>query len=184
MSRDVTSSSVLTNHHINTSYYDSVALDIARDLVKSHTEDYFFFQYDADEWVLVFSNDARTENGFDFSAFDCTTVVIYRDDTTVPDNHSISLNGTSTEFGATPNVENISLTGSLSDSYIQSQWKIYYILNNNMHVYNTEYMVYSDTCKYMPKLREGVDYYAFAAFFLAGLIVCFRLADRIFRRVY
>ena len=67
MSRDCTSIQVLTNHHVDTAVYDSSALQIAKDIVSSHTEDYYFFQFDDDEYVLVFSNDARTENGYDFS---------------------------------------------------------------------------------------------------------------------
>ena len=182
MSRDCTSIQVLTNHHVDTAVYDSFAVDIAKDIVASNNKDYYFFQYDDDEYVLVFSDDASTENGFDFSAHNCTAIILYRTDTTFTENRSLLLDGTSTEVGATPNVQNITLSGTYADASVQSAWQMYFVLGD-MHVYNSEYMVYSSVSGYMPKLKEGVDYYVYAGLFLALSVIVFRLLDRIFGRV-
>ena len=184
VSHDVTSVSVLTNHHIDTSYYDIFAVELARDAVKTHNQDYYFFQYDDDEYVLILSHDMTTENGFDCSAHDVTCIVFQRIDTTYTEHDSMTISGTITEVGAPPRVDDVALSGSVSHSDSQTSWKTYLVIGDGVHVYNSEYTVYSDCCPYMPKLREGVDYYAVAAFILAGIIISFKLADRIFRRVY
>lgn len=181
---DVTSSSVLTNHHVDTAVYDQFVLEIARDLVKGHNEDYYFFRFDDDEYVLIFSDDMVTENGFDCSAHDCTCIVLFREDIIIPDSNAISLSGTITEVGVTPSVDDIILSGDVTADQIESQWKEYLVLADGVHVYNSEFLVYSSVCEYMPKLVEGVTYYAWSAFALCFGIIGFKLIDRIFRRIY
>lgn len=184
MSRDITSSQVITNHHIDIAVYDSFAVEWARDIVKGHTTPYYFFRFDDDEYILIFADDMVTENGFDCSAHDCTCLVLFREDTTITDHNTIGLTGTITEIGTPPKVDDVSLTGDISESDIQSQWKQYIVLADGIHVYNSEYLVYGSECEYMPKLVEGVTYYAWSAFALCFGIIGFKLIDRIFRRIY
>lgn len=184
MSRDVTSSQVITNHHIDTAVYESYAVEWARDIIKDHNQDYFFFRYDDDEYILIFADDLISENGFDCSAHDCTCLVLYREDSTITEHDSIGLNGTITEIGTPPKVDDVSLTGDISRSSTDYQWKEYIVIADGVHVYNSEYVVYGSQCAYMPKLAEGVSYYAFAAFSLAFAVIGFRLIDRIFKRIY
>lgn len=184
MARDVVSSNVITNHHVNTSTYDTFAIDWARDLVKGHATPYYFFRYDDDEYVLIFSDRMKTESGFDCSAYDCTCLVLFREDSTINYHNTIGLSGTITEIGTPPKVDDVSLSGNISESDTESQWKEYIVLADGVHVYNSSYLVYASECEYMPKLVEGVSYYAFAAFCLALGIIGFRLLDFIFKRIY
>lgn len=184
MARDAVSSQVITNHHVNISSYDTFAVDWARDLVKGHATSYYFFRYDEDEYILIFSDDMVTENGFDCSASDCTCLVLFREDSNIIDHNSIGLTGTITEIGTPPKVDDVTLSGDVSESVIESQWKEYIVFADGVHVYNSEYLVYGSECEYMPKLVEGVSYYAFAGLALAVGVIAFRLLDFIFKRVY
>lgn len=187
VSKDV-SSSTLTSFHVSYADCDTnfqYALSLARDTVKGHLEEYYFFQYDDDEYVLLLSDDMQAFNGTDCSASGVVAVVFWRQDVSVPRSESISLQGTITEVGATPSVDDVLLSGSVSaPDDVTSTWSIYQVSVDSLHVYNSSYICYSSVGEYQPKLVEGVSYYAFAGFVLALGVIGFGLVDRIFRRIY
>lgn len=181
--QDVTSST-LTSFHVSMYTYDPVVIDMARDYVKGHLEDYYFFQYDEDEYVLILSDDLQSPENTDCSAADCRVIVFYRIDSVSTSSSSVSMSGTITEAGATPSVDSVSLSGSVSDTVVSSVYQALSISVNSLHIYNSEWVVYSSVSPVTGKLVEGVNYYAFAGFCLALGIIAFNLIDRIFKRVY
>lgn len=188
MSRDVTAST-LTSYSVSVGSGDAnfqTALELAKDCIKGHLEDYYFFQYDDDEYVLLLSYDMQAyDSSNDCSAYDVTAIVFWRDDVSVPVSRSVSLQGTITEVGATPSVDDVLLSGSVSDDpAISSTWHVSNFSVDSLHVYNTSYICYSSVGDYYPKITEGVSYYAYAAFVLCFGVIAFKLVDRIFRRVY
>ena len=168
---------------VDTFTYDETVFTMAHDLVKGHLEDYYFFQYDDDEYVLIFSNEMQVDSNA-MSCGYCHVVVYQRLD--IPDtvSDSVNLTGDITEVGASPSVDSISLTGSVSSMQYTHKYKVFDFSMPSIHVYQNGYAYYSSVGDYAPKLVEGVSYYAFAAFVLCFLVIAFRLTDRIFRRFY
>lgn len=168
---------------VDTFVFDETVFSMARDTVKGHLDDYYFFQYDEDEYVLIFSDDMQVDdNGMSCGL--CHVVVYQRLDIPITESDSISLTGDITEVGATPSVDTVSLTGSVSSSGYEHKYKTFEFGMPSIHVYQQGYCYYSSVGEYAPKLVEGVSYYAFAAFVLAAGIIGFNLIDRIFKRVY
>ena len=184
MSQDCTSTSVLQNKHVDTFVYDQEAIDIARDCVKGSLEHYYFFQFDSDEYVLIMADDIQTiDNSFHFSAFDCTVYVFYKEVTTVNNKNNIKLDGTIGSIGTNTSVEDVLLAGTVDNKIDTVTWQIHTFPSETAHIYNTDYLAYGDYGN-LPRLVEGVSYYAYAAFALCLGIIGFRLLDRIFRRIY
>ena len=168
---------------VDTFIPDSSVIDLARDSVKGHLEDYYFFQYDEDEYVLIFSDSMQVdENGMSCQL--CRVVVFQRLD--IPDSvsSSLALSGDITEVGATPSVDTVSLSGSVDSVTYTHSWKSFEFGMPSIHVYQRGYVYYSSVGEYAPKLNESGDYFAFAGFALAVGVIAFKLLDRVFRRVY
>lgn len=178
------SAATLTSFHVSMYTYDQIVLDMARDYVKGHLEDYYFCQYDDDEYILILSDDLQSPENTDCSAADCQVIVFWRNDSVATSSSSVSMSGTITEAGASPSVDSVSLSGSVSDTVVSSVYQALPLTVNSLHIYNSEWVVYSSVSPVTGKLVEGVNYYAFAGFCLALGIIAFNLIDRIFKRVY
>lgn len=183
MSYDVSTATVLQNKHVDTFEYDETVVQFARDCVKGSLKEYYFFQYDEDEYVLIQSDDCQYINNFHFSSFQSHVTVFYKEESTFTTRDDISLNGTISQIGATPNVSDVILTGTVSDSDIITTWKVYTFEAESTHIYDdANYMTYSSFGE-LPKLCESGDYYAYTGILLAACCIVFGIVDRIFSRV-
>lgn len=181
---DVQTNSVVA---VSTAVYEESAISAAKAVLQGSHEDYYFFQYADNDYVLLVGD-------ITFNALGCETglVTVYEFVTfpvssarsvTIPFSGSQSGNyGGSDGAGGF----NGSVTGN-STIQIQSETKynvsMYVTSAENIIVTNSNSLVYGSGSM-LPHLIEGVENYAFAAFWLTLCVICFKLFDRIFRRVY
>lgn len=170
----------LTGVNISTAVYDHGIIEAAKACLEGETGDYYFFQYDASHYVLVVSDDVViTPTTFDAS--DCLVTVFEAVTTRSPYVVSVPVSG--------------SIGGTMGGGYFQgsgqltqySETTVYYAATSQVDSVSVRnpsfYLTYSSFQGY-PHLIEGVQNYAVAAFILCFIILCFKLIDRIFRRVY
>lgn len=171
----------LSNVSMTRATYLPQCVDIARDFLQGYTDDYFFFQYDIDTYVLLYDFDGDyiiSPAGFSLTNGSCSVFEIDRgvagstgysghitgalvgDDTQVFTNCDITLN---------------------QPEYSYSTYVISY--NGNISVNTSNRLAYSSVDS-MPHLIEGVQNYAFLAVSLFVGFCVFRLCDRLFRRLY
>lgn len=170
---------VLTGVQVSVADYDSAVLDAARGALEGYTDDYYFFQYNVDTWVLVMYDDGIV-SPFGISATDATVIQIGRNVVDIPYSVSHNVHGTlvGTEEqifnGSYYTTEHTYTTSYFIDSYTAA----------SVVVQNPDgYLVYGSAPN-MPHLIEGVQNYEYAQTFLLVGICLFVLFDRIFRRVY
>ena len=172
---------VLTSVSVSSAAYDSMLLDAVKGSLEGVYDDYVFFQYDSTHFVLLISDDiSYVPSQFTVKAPLVMTFekVVSR----IPYNVSIPASG--------------SLGGSMGGGYWQgsstlteySETVQYFCssvsYDSDITVNNpSDYMLFS-SFQGFPHLIEGVQNYAFAAFLVCAAVLAFRLADRIFRRVY
>lgn len=173
---------------VSTAIYEESAISAAKAVLQGSHADYYFFQHSDNEYVLLVGD-------ITFHTFGCQTglVTVYdfvvspvssARSVTVPFSGSQSGN-----YGGSDGVGgfNGSVSGN-STIQIQSDTKynvsMYVTPADNITVTNNNNCLVYGSYSMLPHLVEGVENYAFAAFWLALAVVCFKLFDRIFRRVY
>lgn len=173
---------IVTNTAINVSVanYDAVCLDAARGILEGYTGDYYFFQYNSDTWCLLLYDDSVMVGTYGLDATDCTVYNIGKTSTDIPYTVSNSMNGTlaGTEQQIFTGAYYTTLHNTTTNYYITSYHKDSVSIRNS-----SGYLVYGSN-ENLPHLIEGVQNYAFTGVFICLCIVCFKLFDRIFRRVY
>lgn len=159
----------------------SEVVQIARDCAAGYASDYFLFQYDADEWVLVLT-DALTvgESSFDcegFSAYDIQYVdrshIVTRD---------ISGNLIGVEAGAA--AEHFSGDYEVSEAR-PAFCRLFYetFEENELHVSTSEHAILYASVKGYASLYDSSSYYSFATVILLSGICMFYLINSIFKKV-
>lgn len=172
---------------VTTAIYEESAISAAKAVLQGSHEDYYFFQYANNDYVLLVGD-------ITFNALGCETglVTVYEFVTSpVSSARSVTIpfsGSQSGQYGGSDGAGGFS--GSVSGNstiQIQSDTKynvsMYRYAANNVTVTNSNSLVYASSAS-LPHLIEGVENYAFAAFWLALAVICFKLFDRIFRRVY
>lgn len=171
---------VLTNVSVSVADYDSAVLDAARGVLEGYTGDYYFFQYNIENWVLVMYDGDSVVSPFGLVASDCNIVQFRK--TVVDTPYSVSHNFHGTLVGTEEQI----LNGSFytTEHQITTSYKITSYHRDNVSISNSDgYLVYGSAPN-LPHLIEGVQNYAFAGFALCLCVLSFKLIDRIFRRVY
>ena len=161
------SAASLGSYHVEHATVDSqyeFALSLARDFVKDYTGDYYFFQFDADEYCLILSDDIGTTST-DASIFGGTVYVFQC--TPCEDSQTVELAASASDPEITTTVYEIQ--GSLSSA--RYDWSFTSFSIDGCHIYNGEYIYYSSVGVHGARLSEGVTYYAYSFAFL-GLVVC------------
>ena len=171
---------------------DSAVIDAARGVLQGYTGAYYLFAYDTDDYCLVLSDDATFVNvggfyGVDMA--DCQVIQFRRVDTPVSHSQQLpysgSINGTVTgiESGG---LLHASESGNITNQYttITSEYFMMTYQRSSVKVSNPSGYLCYGSADNLPKLVEGVQNYAFLAVCLAVAVIAFRLADRLFRRVY
>lgn len=156
-------------------------LQIARDCVSGYSGDYFLFQYDADEYVLVLSDSLeQAESAFNcesFSAYDIQYV-----ENTVTVQRSISGNLVGFEDGAA--AEHFS--GSF-DAVEQrpSFYRLFYdtFEDTELHVSTADHAILYASVNGYASLHDASSHYGFATVVILSGMVMFYLINSIFRKV-
>ena len=169
--------------------YDSLLLDTVKGCLSGYIGGYYFFQYDDDDFCLILSDDYDYSSTGVFTASDCEVFQFRRivDTTsrtiTIPfsGNQSGTYTGSDGAGGFTG-----SLSGSSSvqvyDSSVSYCMMSYSV--SSVSVSNPDLILAYGDSEYLPHLQSGGDYYAFFAVCAFCAVVAFKLADRLFRRVY
>ena len=186
-----------TSLAVSSATYPQTVLDAAAGVLENCYNDYYFIQFDSDEYLLIvgdieFNGLSCSSDNFDayvFQAVDVSSAQTY----TIPFSGSSS-GSQSGGYGGSDGTGgyNGSNSGTVSGNSTLSivTEKKYNILFDYVHqpgeitISNTNSFLCYGSADYMPHLVEGVQSYAFAAFCLACGVIGFRLADRIFQRIY
>lgn len=177
-----------TSVSVSSAVYTQDVLAVAQSILAGRYEDYYFFQYAANDYVLLIGD-------ISFVGLGCVTdtVDVYEFVTSpVSSSQSIQIpfsGSQSGQYGGSDGAGGFS--GSVSgNSTIQIQtdtrYNVTYAYTSSVEhvtITNSSYLVYG-SAPTLPHLIEGVENYAFAAFFIAFGIIAFKLVDRILRRVY
>lgn len=174
---------------VSTAVYTEDVLHCAQRIVSGRfADEYYFFQYAANDYVLLVGD-------ISFVGLGCVTgdIEVY-EFVTSPVSSTQSINipfsgSQSGQYGGSDGAGGFS--GSVSgNSTISIQTDTRYNVTyaytanvSNVTITNNSYLVYG-SAPTLPHLVEGVENYAFAAFALALGVISFKLVDRIFRRVY
>ena len=178
----MTSTQIVSSVTVVQSSYDACVLDAAKGILEGYTEAYYFFQYNADTWVLImFDNNHGVPTSTGLLASDCTVVHIGKDTTTNTTTLQYPYSGTL--YSDPPG----HISGSYNLPYVQTV--THYFITDSYHldtvaIQNPQGFLVYGSGQNMPKLIEGVQNYAFTGVFICLCIVAFKLFDRIFRRVY
>ena len=174
---------------VQTGVYTADCLEIAKSILEGETSDYYFFQYAANEYVLLVGD--IEFSGVGCVASECAVYDFLCSPVQSVQTVQIPFSGSqSGQYGGSDGAGGFS--GSVTgNSTIQIQSDIRYNVTyayqasaQNISVTNSGgYLVYG-SAQQLPHLIEGVQNYAFAAFALAWAVICFKLLDRLFRRVY
>lgn len=173
---------IVTSTAINVSVadYDAVCLDTARGILEGYYGEYYFFQYNADTWCLILYDTDSLSSILGLRAENCTVFNIGKDETV--SNYTVQYPFSGSLVSETPG--HISGDYSLPRQTVIKNYKITCYTVDSVDIRNPSgYLVYG-SANNMPHLIEGVQNYAFTGVFICLCIVCFRLFDRIFRRVY
>ena len=177
-----------TSVSVTSAVYSQDVLACAQSILAGRYEDYYFFQYSSNDYVLLVGD-------ISFVGLGCVTdgVEVFEFVTSpVSSTQSIQIpfsGSQSGQYGGSDGAGGFS--GSVSgNSTIQIQTDTRYNVTyaytaniNHVTVTNSGYLVYGSNPN-LPHLVQGVDFYAFSLVFIALGVVCFKLFDRIFRRVY
>lgn len=173
----------LTSVSVQLGQYTQDVVSIAENCLEGCHDDYYFFQYDSLRFVLI-TGDLDFKNGV-LTADEAQVIVITRNKQLIPHNNSISAPFTGNYFGSGAGSVNGSSSFSYVDRYDELITYYYdYYTGYNISVSNSLGLLAYGSFDGLPHLIEGVQNYAFAGFLLAFGVIAWRLADRLFRRVY
>lgn len=167
-----------------------VAKNLAREYLEGCTEDYLFFYNGRGvlsptqsfvQFILIRSDDIS--KGVNYVATDCMITQIYVVSNTVSSSSSFTFSGSSVDIGSDP-VGSFSGSGSISNYDVEYQTAGFSYHRDTVEVESiVDNVIYSSLDNH-PHLIEGVQNYAYCAFCVAFAVIMFKLADRLFRRVY
>ena len=172
---------VLSSVSITKATYPEQCVTIAKDFLQGYYEDYYFFQYDVDTWVLLYDFDGDysiSPAGFSLTSGSCSVFEIDR-----------AIGGTSSKTGHITGAlvgDDTQVFTNCDISLSEPEYSYYtYVISysGNISVSSSGRLAYGSVDS-LPHLIEGVENYAFAAFAFALGVVAFRLCDRLFRRIY
>lgn len=182
----------LVGINVQSDVADSYVIDAARGYLGGYTGAYYLFAVDSSNYCLVLADSAQfvqVGNSYYTEMSDCQVIQFTRVDTSVNHTSNIpysgSVNGTVTgiESGG---ILHASSSGSSTYTYTTTDTKYYCIhyQRASVKVSNPDgYLTYG-SADYLPHLVEGVENYAFLAVCCFCAVCAFKLADRLFRRVY
>ena len=173
---------VQTLYQITVSAYvqNDLVLDVARSFLEGYDGAYYFYQHDLDTYCLLydFQGDWSISNiGCDIAG-GCKVYqidVMSGTHTDIQDSITGTLLGTEEQY----------FSGTYTHREVSHPIKAEsYVYNSAVSVSNSQsYLVFSSENMH-PHLIEGVQNYAYAAFWFAIGICIFKLSDRLFRRIY
>lgn len=177
---DITSGTELHSKTLTSATYEGRSVEIAKDFLQGYTEDYYFFQYDIDTYVLLYDfQDSYTISpaGISVSGGCSVFEIDMAYGAQIPETYNITgaLVGDDTQV-----LTNVQATKN-ENSRVYQTYSVYY--SGDISVSRNGKLCYSSVGDY-PKLIEGVQNYAFTAFMLAVGVISFKLFDRLFRRIY
>lgn len=168
----------LTSVNVQTMQKDDAVMDIARDYLEGYYGDYYFFQYAIGDYVLLYDleNAVIDADGMTADACQVVEIKVASGLPLIVDEYQINLLDVGTDAAI--------YRGSARQTHYTNSYKSYTAYYpNSISVSRNDNVCYSSAENY-PHLIEGVQNYAFAGFILAVGIIIFRLADRLFRRIY
>ena len=178
-----------TSISVQSAVYTEDVLAVAQSVLSGqYIEDYYFFQYAANDYVLLVGD--ISFNGLGCVANDCEVYEFLTSPVSSTQSIQIPFSGSqSGQYGGSDGAGGFS--GSVSgNSTIQIQTDTRYNVTysyrssvQNVSISNSSYLVYGSSNE-LPHLVQGVEYYAFTIIFIAVGVILFNLADRIFRRIY
>lgn len=178
---DISTGNELHSKTLTTATYDGRSIEIVKDFLQGYTDDYYFFQYDSDTYVLL----------YDFQ----DSYVISPAGITVSGGCSIYEIDLSSGSVALGRSDIYNITGSLvgddtqvftnaaatrAGSVIYQTYTSYY--SNDISISRNYKLCYSSASDY-PKLIEGSERYAFAEIFLLVIFFISVSLDLVFRRI-
>lgn len=168
----------LTSVTVQQMHYDEQVLSIASDYLNGYSGDYFFFQYAIGDYVLLYDLDNPVIDADGLTCNGCQVVElkIASGLPLIVDEYQINLTDVGTDVGV--------YSGSARQTHYTSSYKSYSVYYPNpVSVNCNDFVCYSSADGY-PHLVEGVENYAFLAVCFAVGVICFKLFDRLFRRIY
>ena len=168
----------LTSVQVQTMHKDEAVMGIARDYLQGYYGDYYFFQYAIGDYVLLydFDNPDISDEGLTADGCQVVEIKVASGLPIIVDEYEINLIDVGTDAAI--------YRGNARQSHYTDSYKSYTAYYpNSISVSRNNNVCYSSAENY-PHLIEGVQNYAYAAFVLAVGIIIFRLADRLFRRIY
>lgn len=159
----------------------SEVVQIARDCVAGYAGDYFLFQFDADEWVIILS-DALTvgASSFDCEGFDAYVIQYVQNTVTVQNDISGNLVGF--EEGAA--AEHFSGSYEVTES-CPSFYRLFYdeFEEKELHVSTAEHAIIYASVKGYASLHDASAHYDFASVLLLSGMIVFYFINSIFGKV-
>lgn len=172
---------------VSQSSFSSDCVSIAASFLEGCTDDYYFFQYDDDVYILLYGDLEISSSGC--SSDSCHCVIIWRDESSVSHIESIPFSGSHTsDFVGMRDTGYVhgSVTGNSSLTVTDVTYSYFSAVSDvvDVSVSNDDYYLVYSSADNFPHLIEGVQNYAFAGFLLCFAVLAFKLGDRLFRRIY
>lgn len=168
----------LTSVSVQQMHYDEDVLSIASDYLNGYSGDYYFFQYAIGDYVLLYDLDNAVIDEEGLSCDGCQ-VVEFKIASGLPlivDEYQLNLLDVGTDAAI--------YRGTARQTHYTNSYKSYSVYySGSVSVSRNDYVVYSSAENY-PHLIQGVENYAFIAVCIAIGVICFKLFDRLFRRIY
>ena len=172
---------VLSSVTLTKATYQEKCVDIAKDFLQGYTEDYFFFQYDVDTYVILYDLQGTytmSPAGFTLTDGSCSVFEIDR-----------GTGGTITKSGHITGAlvgDDTQVFTNCDVSLSEPEYSYYTYLisySGDISVSSSGRLVYG-SAESLPHLIEGVENYAYLAIAIFCAYCIFRLVDRLFRRLY
>lgn len=177
----------VTSATVSKSSYTSDCLSIASAYLEGETDSYYLFQYDDDVYVLLIGDLDYIQGSVTSS--ECTAVVIWREVSESRDVVEMDVNGSfdgSFSGFQERGITHGSTSGTLDFVNIDTTVAYFTAVSTvtDVSVSNPDFRLVYSSFPNSPHLIEGVQNYAFAGFILCFAVFAFKLADRLFRRIY
>lgn len=159
----------------------SEVVQIAKDCVAGYSGEYFLFQYDADEWVLVLPDSLTVgESVLDCDGFSAYDIQYVQNSATVQNDISGNLVGF--EEGAA--AEHFSGSYEVTEAR-PSFYRLYYdeFEESELHVSTSEHAIIYASVKGYASLHDASAHYDFASVLLLSGMIVFYFINSIFKKV-